>query len=74
MKDSIGEFVIIEEYCLLEEENYIFSIFLDFKWMNFVVESNLLDVDIYINDWKVGMLMNGSKMIGFLFWFKGMMI
>ena len=37
VKDSTGEPVITEEYRLLEEENYISSIPLDFKRMNFVV-------------------------------------
>lgn len=74
MKDSTGEPVITEEYRLLEEENYISSIPLDFKRMNFVVESNLPDADIYINDRKVGTLTNGSKTIGPLFWSKGMTI
>ncbi|WP_346962993.1 hypothetical protein, partial [Bacillus sp. 2A33] len=59
VKDSTGEPVITEEYRLLEEENYISSIPLDFKRMNFVVESNLPDADIYINDRKVGTLTNG---------------
>ncbi len=36
VKDSTGEPVITEEYRLLEEENYISSIPLDFKRMNFV--------------------------------------
>ena len=35
VKDSTGEPVITEEYRLLEEENYISSIPLDFKRMNF---------------------------------------
>lgn len=74
VKDSTGEPVITEEYRLLEEENYISSIPLDFKRMNFVVESNLPDADIYINDRKVGTLTNGSKTIGPLFWSKGMTI
>ena len=73
VKDSTGEPVITEEYRLLEEENYISSIPLDFKRMNFVVESNLPDADIYINR-KVGTLTNGSKTIGPLFWSKGMTI
>ena len=60
VKDSTGEPVITEEYRLLEEENYISSIPLDFKRMNFV-ESNLPDADIYINDRKVGTLTNGSN-------------
>ncbi len=74
VKDSTGEPVITEEYRLLEEENYISSIPLDFKRMNFVVESNLPDADIYINDRKVGTLTNGSKTIVPLFWSKGMTI
>ena len=68
VKDSTGEPVITQK-----KENII-SIPLDFKRMNFVVESNLPDADIYINDRKVGTLTNGSKTIGPLFWSKGMTI